>query len=211
MARIFFDIDGVLIDGFHTKPDRRNRWDETIEQDLGIKFDQFQEIFSDWFTDALCGRIDFVKAMQHWLEERNYGLCAHEVIDYWHKKDSKVNNLVMDVAINLASLPDIFLYTATNQTHERISYLRDMMGWNAIFTDFYYSARLGCLKHEGAYFAQIEKELGFSAQSEPPLYFDDDPQNIAVAAGRGWNAVLVDTPDDIISHDVIRSLLARDQ
>jgi putative hydrolase of the HAD superfamily len=34
--RIFFDVDGVLIGGWHSMPERRKRWDVNLKQDLGI-------------------------------------------------------------------------------------------------------------------------------------------------------------------------------
>ena len=34
--RIFFDVDGVLIHGWHAKPERRRPWDATLQQDLGV-------------------------------------------------------------------------------------------------------------------------------------------------------------------------------
>jgi putative hydrolase of the HAD superfamily len=47
ILKIFFDVDGVLIDGWHGKPERRKRWDATIERDLGVDSKAFQERFFD--------------------------------------------------------------------------------------------------------------------------------------------------------------------
>lgn len=207
MFRAFFDIDGVLINGFHTRTERRRRWDSDIEKDLGISFDRFQDIFKGWFLDAIQGRVDFETTMQHWLNEHGFNLPAKEVIDYWHRRDSDINASVLDVVKGLYALKDTQTFTATNQTHERIAYLRDTLGWGLYFTDFYYSARLGCLKYDSAYFAQIEKELAFDPKENPPLYFDDDPRNVEVASNRGWDAVLVDGPEDVTTHPKILDCL----
>jgi putative hydrolase of the HAD superfamily len=206
--RIFFDIDGVLIDGFHMKAERRKRWDKDLEKDLGIRHDHFQEIFRGWFLDVLQGKLDFEEALTHWLEANGYKIKASQVIDYWHEKDSNLNRPVFDVVEKLAGREGIELYTATNQSHARIRYLRDILGWKDYFTDFYYSARLGCLKHDPLYFSRIEDELGFNPHTEPPLYFDDDPKNIEVSSARGWNAVLVDGPEDVVNNSRIQELLA---
>ncbi len=204
---IFFDVDGVLIDGFHTKPERQNRWDKTIERDLGIHSEKFQEIFSGWFLQALQGRLDFEEEMASWLKKNDYDLKAWQVINYWHEKDSVINRPVYDIIQRLSANPAIHLYTATNQTHARIAYLRDVLNFGIHFKDFYYSARLGCLKSDPHYFAQIESELGIDPRQNSPLYFDDDPVNIDVASQRGWNAVLVDGSEDVTDHPLIRSLL----
>ncbi len=205
--KIFFDIDGVLIEGFHMKESRRNRWDIDLEKDLGIHHDKFQEIFKGWFLDALQGRLDFEEELERWLKYNDYDVKAWQVINYWHDKDSNLNRPVFDVVEKLSGRDGIDLYTATNQTHARIAYLRDVLGWKKHFTDFYYSARLGCLKYDPHYFAQIEDELKFDPRRDPHLYFDDDERNIAVSSARGWNAVLVDGPEDVVNHPQIRALV----
>jgi len=205
--RIFFDIDGVLIDGFHTNPERRKRWDKNIEQDLGIKYGHIEDfILRGAFPDVLRGELDFEEELDRWLSRNNYDLKAWQVINYWHEKDANVSPAFSTV-VSLSKRKDIQIYTATNQTHARIAHLRDAMGWNAYFTGFYYSARLGCLKHDANYFAQIEDELKFNPHLDPPLYFDDDSRNIEISSKRGWNAVLVDGPEDVMNHPLIQKLV----
>ncbi len=208
MIRIFFDIDGVLIDGFHTKQERRKRWDTDLQKDLGIDQDRFQQIFSGWFLEVLQGRLDFEEEMDRWLRSHGYAVAAKKVIDYWHEKDSNLNRSVFNVVEKLTPHQDVKLYTATNQSHKRIAYLSDVLGWKNHFDDFYYSARLGCLKHDPQYFAQIEEALQFDPYQEAPLYFDDDPRNIEVSSARGWNSVLVDGPEDVVNHSIIQKLLS---
>ncbi|NDC56614.1 MAG: haloacid dehalogenase, partial [Alphaproteobacteria bacterium] len=33
---IFFDVDGVLIHGYHARPELRQCWDENLPRDFGI-------------------------------------------------------------------------------------------------------------------------------------------------------------------------------
>ncbi|MFA5593097.1 MAG: HAD-IA family hydrolase [Micavibrio sp.] len=206
--RIFFDLDGVLIGGFHAKEALRKRWDTEIEKDLGLDFDIFQQFFKTRFMDVLIGKADFTGEMTAFLREHGYTHDARTVIDYWHDRDRDFIEPVMGAVKSLARLPDIELYVATNQTRERADYLKNTAGLGAYFKDIYYSARLGCFKTDPAYFAQIEDELGFDPAAEPPLFFDDRAGNIAVAAARGWNAVLVDGPESVTDNPVIRHLLA---
>lgn len=37
MLKIFFDVDGVLIDGWHSKPERRKPWNLVL-RGLGAEF-----------------------------------------------------------------------------------------------------------------------------------------------------------------------------
>lgn len=205
--KIFFDVDGVLIDGFHAKPERQNRWDKTIKADLGIDPEKLQKIFKGWFLNVLEGRLNFEEEMDRWLKQQDYDVKAWQVIDYWHRKDSNYNHQVWNVVQKLSKSESVQLYTATNQTHERINFLRDVLGWSNHFDDFYYSARLGCIKHNPDYFAKIEYDLNFNPRRDDHLYFDDDIRNIEVSSSRGWNAVLVDGPEDVSSHPKIIELM----
>lgn len=205
--KIFFDVDGVLIDGFHVKPERRNRWDRTLREDLGIDPAQFSDFFiRGTFIEVLQGQLDLEEELERWLSFHDYDVKAWQVINYWHEKDSVLNAGIYNIVERLAKIAD--LYVATNQSHQRARYLWDVLGFKNHFRDIYYSARLGCLKQDAHYFAQIEQALDFNPLTDPPLYFDDDPRNIEVASKRGWNAVLFDTQDDAVNHPAVRALLA---
>ena len=205
--RIFFDVDGVLINNLHAVRGWIKRWDENIEKDLGIKQDHFQEIFKSWFPDVLCGRLDLEEELERWLKRNDYDVKAWQILNYWHERDSNLNTPVWEVIDSLSSNSDVALYLATNQSHARAHHLWHAMEFKNRFREIYYSARLGTVKRSHDYFRQIEKELEFDPRAEPPLYFDDDPKNIETAAARGWNAVLFDTAEDCVRHPAIRSLL----
>ncbi len=206
--KIFFDVDGVLINGYHAKPEHRRRWDADIEKDLGINPEKLQKIFSGWFLDVLHGRSDLEQELGRWLAEEGYTHKARDLIDYWHSNDSVLNEDLWGAVRRLSQNPHLHLYIATNQTHNRADYLWNTLAFKEHFKDIYYSARLGCLKLDGDYFRQIEEELRFDPREEPVLYFDDDPRNIEVSAKRGWNAVLFDTAQDCVNHPAIRALLS---
>jgi putative hydrolase of the HAD superfamily len=206
--KIFFDVDGVLIDGWHAKPERRNRWDIDMERDLGIHPDKFQEIFGTFFVSVLHGNLHLEEELDRWLKQNDHDLKGWQVINYWLEKDSKINKGVWDAVENLSQKPALSLYLATNQPHERARYLMNDLGFKSHFRDIYYSARLGCFKSDENFFRQVEEDLNFDPRLDPPLYFDDDPRNIEVSSARGWNAVLVDGPEDVTNHPEIVRLLS---
>ena len=43
--KIFFDVDGVLIDGWHEDSALRTPWDARLREDLGVDRDAFQSLF----------------------------------------------------------------------------------------------------------------------------------------------------------------------
>lgn len=71
--KIFFDVDGVLIDGWHADASRRKPWDATIEADLGIDRETFQHLFFGTvgarsfsrMVECVSGRSDLKSASIH--------------------------------------------------------------------------------------------------------------------------------------------------
>lgn len=54
---LFFDIDGVLVHGYHHNPERTRRWDATLLDDLGVEPARFtQEFIFDIFVKKATGR-----------------------------------------------------------------------------------------------------------------------------------------------------------
>src|SRR5690606_7605870 len=102
----------------------------------------------------------FEEELDRWLRKNDYDLKAWQVINYWHEKDSNINRALYNIVEQLSACDGTHLYVATNQTHERAHYLWDTLGFKNHFKDIYYSARLGCLKFDTNYFAQIEDQLG---------------------------------------------------
>lgn len=203
---IFFDLDGVLINGFHSNPDKTNRWDRNIEQDLGIKQEELTaNFFETSFMDVIIGKQDCKEALQEALPSFSESVSAEQLMQYWFEKDSEFNQDVMAIVQALSELPEVKLYIATNQEHYRADFLWNDAGLKNYFEDIYYSARLGCLKEDPDYFSQIVRELHLPDKNV--LFFDDSPKNIDVAKQFGWDAVIFDDINDLATHPVINSLL----
>jgi len=206
---IFFDVDGVLINGFHTKAEKRVRWDTHIQQDLGIDPENFQTFFTEtYFLRSLLGKIDLEDNLQKWLSENHYQIKAGKVIEYWMAKDSNLNTDLMPVIETLASCPDIVLHIATNQEHIRAAYLWNDVGFQKYFDNIFYSAKFGCFKRDKNFFTAAMKELAITPGQEKIIYFDDDPKNIEVANALGWDAVLYDQAEQVTGHPDLAHLFA---
>jgi HAD superfamily hydrolase (TIGR01509 family) len=205
--KIFFDVDGVLMNNIHMERGWLDRWDKDIEKDLGISSARIQEIFSTWFPEVIKGRLDFETEMARWLKSHDYTVPAVDVIAYWNEKDMNLNMDLWPAVRKLSQNPDIHLYVATNQSHARAEYL-----WNNVFKDYFkkifYSAELGCIKHDEEYFRLIEEDLGINTAVEPVLFFDDDKRNIESSSKRGWQSVYFHTVRDCLTHPLIKPLLA---
>jgi putative hydrolase of the HAD superfamily len=212
-VKIFFDVDGVLIDGWHAKPEFRRPWDATIEQDLGIDREAFRERFfgplgANRAVIHACirGERDLKEALAVTLPAVGYTGPVDAFLRYWFEKDSQINATMMDTVKRLSRNPDVELYLATGQEHYRAAYLWDELGFNAHFKDIFYSARLGHLKDALGFYLAINEALGIG-QDERPLFFDDREDCVALAREAGWDACLFDTAADLLSHPRLVKLL----
>lgn len=212
--RIFFDVDGVLIDGWQSGPAGANHWDATLEQDLGIDRRAFQARFfrsssgpaGSPMQACLTGQRDLKAVLAETLPALGYHGSIEAFVDYWFEKDSKVNRTVLGVVERLARQDHVELYLATNQEHCRAAYLWEDLGFRAYCKDIFYSAKLGHLKHQPAFFAAVNTLVGIEP-GEGPLFFDDHQENVEQARTAGWDACQLERPQDLIAHPRLQKLL----
>ena len=214
VLKIFFDIDGVIIDGWHAKPERRKPWDATIEQDLGISREALQRALftpprqgADSLMGAcLRGEGDMKDLLAEILPALGYRGSIDGFVEYWFVKDSNLNQAVLAIVKRLGQLDDVELYIATAQEHHRAAYLWNDLGLKELFDDIFYSARLGVLKDRTGFFDKINAQLDISP-SERPLFFDDTETVVTVACTAGWDAHIFDTVEDLSRNSRLVSIL----
>lgn len=206
---VFFDVDGVLVHGYHAQPDAlQQRWDENLQADLGIDPERFQHefIFDIFIKKVIIGQVSLVDALERRLPAMGYTGSPMTVVNYWLSHDSRLNQPLLDIVRRLKARPDLRLYIATNQEHLRANWLWSHLGFSDLFEDMFYSARIGVMKPHQAYFDFIEQRIG--PQAEAPLFFDDTPKVIDGARRAGWEAVQFNTTEDVTSHTWVAERLA---
>lgn len=207
---VLFDVDGVLVNGYHARPERQIRWDENLLHDLGVDPERFRVefIYDVFIKKVIIGQMPLVEALDRTLPSLGYKGSAMNFVSYWLSHDSHVNQPMLDTIGKLRQSSDARLYIATNQDHMRAQWLWLTLGFRDHFEDIFYSARFGVLKPNPSYFDAVASRLG--RQSEPPLFFDDREEVVAAARRAGWEAVLFDTHEDCISHPWIAERLRLD-
>ncbi|MEQ1770768.1 MAG: HAD family hydrolase [Devosia sp.] len=197
---VFFDVDGVLIQGYHARPEKQVRWDERLLADLGVDPERFRhEFIHDIFVkQVLVGRMPLIEALDRVLPSLGYRGSPLVFAEYWLSHDSVVNQPLLDAIRSLKAKADIKLYIATNQDHMRAQWLWMNLRFGEVFDDMFHSARVGFTKPNAPYFHWVMNRIG--AQSEPPLFFDDREEIIAGARSHGWEAVLYDDLTDFTGH-----------
>lgn len=203
---ILFDVDGVLVNGYHFNPKLRRCWDEHMETDLGISRDLFfQKFISGVFiNEVIPGKKSLINALDEVLPDLGYQGSAMTIASYWLARDSHLNQSLLSLIKQLPK-DKVDLYIATNQEHMRAMHLWHTLGLGIIFRDIYYSARLGAAKPSSSFFQAVKDTQG--PQEQVPLMFDDTPEVIEAARNAGWEAVLYNELTDFTQHPYIQKTL----
>lgn len=204
---VIFDVDGVLVHGYHARPERQQRWDENLLADLGVDPDRFRDefIFDIFIKKVVIGEMALIQALDKRLPGLGYKGSPMAFAQYWLSHDSRVNIELLEAIRRLKTRDDVRLYIATNQDHMRAQWLWQTLGFGDIFEDIFYSARIGMTKAHQGFFAFADARMG--ELDEPPLFFDDTAKVIDVALSAGWEAVLFDTNVDFFEHAWVKERL----
>lgn len=206
---LVFDVDGVLVHGYHARPERQQRWDETLLADLGVDPDRFRDefIFDIFIKKVVTGEMSLVEALDKRLPSLGYRASSMAFAHYWLSRDSRVNGELLDALRRLKTEQGVRLYIATNQEHMRAQWLWTTLGFGEVFDDIFYSARIGMIKSHKGFFDFADQKMG--RLEEPPLFFDDTAKVIDAARHAGWDSVLFDTNDDFFNHPWVAARVER--
>jgi putative hydrolase of the HAD superfamily len=212
--KVFFDVDGVLIDGWHADVSRRRPWDATIEADLGVDREAFQALFfgsvgsrsSSRMVECVGGRTDLKSALSEVLPQIGYKGKVDDFVRYWFERDSNVQPKVIALAAGLRA-QDVRTFVATGQEHYRASYLWNDLRFSDHFEKIFYSAEIGLLKKDIGFFEAINQALDIHPE-ERPIFFDDQPEIVEVAKRAGWDGVAFNSVEDISQHPRLKDLFS---
>jgi putative hydrolase of the HAD superfamily len=211
--KIFFDVDGVLIDGWHADSALRKPWDATLEIDLGVDRNAFQELFfgaptsrsaSPMFA-CVTGRRDLRDALADVLPRLGYRGRIEDFVRYWFEKDSNVNADVFRLLEDIRKGSGAKIYVATGQEHRRARYLWNELGFSKHFDGMFYSAKIGHPKKDVRFFEAINRAVGIGMEQRP-LFFDDQPEIVELAKRAGWDGTVFTSIKDIREHPQLRHL-----
>ncbi|MFC1659277.1 HAD family hydrolase [Pseudomonadota bacterium] len=209
MTKIFFDVDGVLIHGFHVKPELRRLWSENLSRDLGILQEDFEKhvVCSSNWTDVVEGRKSLENLLEEVLPYLNFKGSVQDIINYWVSNDSKIDKKLMELLYAIKQKNEkIEFYIATNQEHNRADYLWNNLRFKDIFEDIFYSAKMGMVKSNPEFFYSVNKQLGLKDENNI-LFFDDSIKNVESAKLANWNAFEYETIKDFVENPLIKELL----
>jgi putative hydrolase of the HAD superfamily len=81
---VLFDVDGVLVHGYHARPERQVRWDENLLADLGVDPDGFRTefIYGIFVKQVVIGRMSLIEALERTLPALGYKGSAMQFVAY---------------------------------------------------------------------------------------------------------------------------------
>jgi putative hydrolase of the HAD superfamily len=182
---ILFDADGVL-------QTTDEKWFYAMTALIGTDEEkQVERFFGDIMAaehSSLAGERPFEGPLGEVLARWNVTRPAAEVLRLWHHVD--IDRDVVAAVLALRA-DGVRCALATNQHPERAAYMRENLGYDAVFDDLFYSCDLGVAKPDPAYFTEAVRRLGTEAGRT--LLLDDNRDNVAGAEDAGLMAELFAT------------------
>lgn len=210
--QIFFDVDGVLINGYHAGAPNPAKWSENIEVDLGLDRACFERLLfapgkdgsPPRFHACLIGEADLAATLNSILPYCGYEGDPEAVIEYWLDKDSALNQPLLDAIDRIRAATAHRLFIASGQERRRATHLWDVLGLKRYFKSAFWTCDLGVLKYGPDFFCLMNQKLDLDFDNDPPLFFDDRENVVEAAKQAGWDAVLYSRLEDVTGHHRLR-------
>jgi putative hydrolase of the HAD superfamily len=187
------DVDGVLVD---PTAGGRGGWCDVVSARYDVDAAQLQSIFfARAWADVIVGRTAIEPALAAALEELRWPMTAEVLLTCWFEADSVVDQEVVGAARSWAD-DGARIVLVTNQEHRRARFLAERLGASLPISAMAYSAALGCVKTDPAFFPAACRLAGIDEHDDSVVFVDDAPENVGAARRFGWTAVHFRPDDD---------------
>lgn len=135
-----------------------------------------------WATeeDALAGRRPFREVLGEVTARWGVPDQAERLLALWREAEVAAGMVALVREVRAGGTP---CHLVTNQNELRAAYLRESLGYDALFDRIFVSCELGLTKSDDGFFARVAGELG-----TPPdrlLVVDDSAQHVEAARAAG--------------------------
>ncbi len=179
MKHILFDTDGVIV--------HSDMWSNEYIRKSGISSETMKPFFRDIFGDCLIGKADLKEVIKPYLALWNWTRTVDEYLEEWFHYENHIDLQLLNKIQELRK-SWILCYIATNQEKNRLSYLKNEMGFWKNFDSVFCSCEIGYKKPQKEYYENILDTL--NTEADEVLYFDDAEENIESARKLGIKAFL---------------------
>jgi putative hydrolase of the HAD superfamily len=174
---VIFDADGVLLETAY--------FSDELERSYGLPRSATLDFFTVALEACLLGRADLKQTLAPFLAGWNWAASTEDFLDRWFAHGDRVDRRLV-AAIGELRRRGLRCCLATNQEHYRVAYMRQVMGFDQLFDEIFFSAAIGCKKTDAAFYRHVMQKLKLSGSQI--LFWDDTPANVAAARSQGWHA-----------------------
>jgi putative hydrolase of the HAD superfamily len=180
------DVDGVLLD---RTAGGRGGWSAVVAARYGVDAALLQStFFARAWDDVIVGRAAIEPALAAALEELAWPMSTEDLLACWFEADSVVDPEVAEAARSWAD-DGARIVLVTNQEHRRARFLQERLGASLPISAMAYSAALGHVKTNTAFFPAACRRLGIDDNDDAVVFVDDALENVEAARRFGWTAV----------------------
>jgi putative hydrolase of the HAD superfamily len=193
---VVFDCDGVMVAPW--------RFAAYLSAHHGLMGDRTRPFFDGPFVRCLIGQADIRETVGPFISAWGLPYSVDEFLDLWLEIENAAIPETVDYVTRLRRM-EIHCVLATNQESRRAAYVRDTMGFGALFDQSFFSCDLGVRKPDLAFF----EEVGSHIDAEPSeiLFWDDSASCVEAARHLGWRAEVFQSVDGFV--DVMATAVAR--
>lgn len=176
---VVWDFDGVL--NAESKRDPFG-WVARLDRDLGLSPRAFRALLDQPGIGrrVLKGEIHLRDVLADWLTTQKTEVTAEALLAHWLASEDRRDPQVTDWLIRSPQRAVI----GTNNPVPRAEYIMQTVGLDAHVERIFASGAMGAAKPDAGFFAQIEHWAALVPSNI--LLIDDNRDNIAAAAKRGW-------------------------
>jgi putative hydrolase of the HAD superfamily len=183
---VLFDADGVVQ---RNPPGWFEHLHSLVAPGRGRAF--VDDVF-DTEKPAMRGRRDFRGVLTEVTSRWPVDASVEELLAHWHRID--VHAPVVELVGELRAT-GLRCCLASNQNAHRAAYMRDRMGYDAVFDEQFYSCDLGALKSSAVFFDRALEVLALPASDV--LLVDDKQEFVDAARDRGLRAEQWSLAEDV--------------
>ncbi|MBV9791451.1 MAG: HAD-IA family hydrolase [Chloroflexi bacterium] len=174
---VIFDADGVLLtSGFFS---------EELERSYGLPTSATLPFFTSALEPCLVGQADLKQELAPFLKQWSWPGSVDDFIERWFSHGASVDPRIVATIAELRRR-GLRCYLATNQEPYRMAYIREQMGFEQIFDDFFFSGGIGCKKTDSRFYQVVMQATDL--RGAEILFWDDTFENIVAAREQGWHA-----------------------
>lgn len=180
---VVWDFDGVLN---AEPPEGPFAWVAELDRTLGLSPRAFRAFLDrpGHAARVLRGETTLEAELADWLATQPTGVSAEDLLAHWlHCEDRPDPEVLawLDASPQRAVI-------GTNNPAPRADYIMETMGFSGKVEAMFASGPMGVAKPDPGFYARIERWAGLHPRQI--LLIDDNRQNVAEAARRGWQTFL---------------------